>query len=143
VVRPPEGAFVLDNSISMSWFLGDESEEYAGQVLVALRTVRARVPCLWPYEVANGLAVSERRGRLTPAELERALTDLAALPIEVEATSHERARVAVLVLARQERLTAYDAAYLDLAMREGLPIATLDQEILDAAVHVGVARFEP
>ena len=105
-MRQPEAGFVLDNSISMSWCLGDESEEYAERVLLALRASRARVPCLWRYEVANGLAMSERRGRLTPAGIQRALADLAALPIEVEAASHERAMGEVLALAPQERLTA-------------------------------------
>lgn len=101
---PP--AFVLDNSISLSWCLGDESEEYPTRVLLALRTTRARVPSLWPYEMANGLAVSERRNRLIPAGLQRALADLAALPIEVDPASHERGMGEVLALARQERLTA-------------------------------------
>jgi predicted nucleic acid-binding protein len=143
VVTEPQAAFVLDNSISLSWCLGDESDEYPTRVLLALRTTRARVPSLWPYEVANGLAVSERRNRLTPAGLQRALADLAALPIEVDPASHERGMGEVLALARQERLTAYDAAYLELAMREGLPIATLDQEIRAAAGRLGVELFDP
>jgi predicted nucleic acid-binding protein len=134
---------VVDNSISLSWCLGDESDVYAAAVLQALGAHTARVPCLWPYEVANGLWMSERRGRITPAEIGRALADLAALPIMVDAVGHSRALVEVLALSRQEGLTAYDAAYLELAMREGLPLATLDQQLREAAARVGVPEFTP
>jgi predicted nucleic acid-binding protein len=134
---------VVDHSISLSWCLGDESDAYAAAVLQALGTQAARVPCLWPYEVANGLWMSERRGRITPAEIGRALADLAALPIAVDATGYGRAFAEVLALARQEGLTAYDAAYLELAMREGLPLATLDQQLRVAAARVGVPEFQP
>jgi len=135
--------FVVDSSITMSWCLGDESDAYAAAALVALGTHVGRVPCLWPFEVANGLWMSERRGRITPAQIGRALADLGALPIEVDAGGYSRALSTVLSLSRQERLTAYDAAYLELAMREGLPIATLDQQLRDAAARVGVAAFQP
>jgi predicted nucleic acid-binding protein len=134
---------VVDNSVSLSWCLGDESDAYAAGVLQALATNAARVPCLWPYEVANGLWMSERRGRITAAEISRALADLAALPIIVDAVGHTRALTEVLALSRREGLTAYDAAYLELAMREGLPLATLDQQLREAAARLGVPEFQP
>jgi predicted nucleic acid-binding protein len=134
---------VIDSSLTLSWCLGDESDGYAEAVLEALQTRTARVPCLWPFEVANGLWVNERRGRITLAEIQRALADLEALPIEVEATGYERAPRDVLALARQEGLTVYDAAYLELAMREGIPLATLDNALREAARRVGVPLFEP
>jgi len=134
---------VVDNSVSLSWCLGDESDVYAAAVLQALATSTARVPCLWPYEMANGLAMSERRGRITAAEIGRALADLAALPITVDAVGHSRALTEVLALSRREGLTAYDAAYFELAMREGLPLATLDHQLREAAARLGVPEFQP
>ena len=135
--------FVVDSSVSLSWCLGDESEEYAEAVLRAMQSHTALVPVLWPFEVANGLWMSERRGRMTVAETQRALTDLAALSIQIEGGGYTRARGQVLALARQEGLTCYDAAYLELAMREGLPLATLDGQLRDAAGRVGVPPFAP
>jgi predicted nucleic acid-binding protein len=134
---------VVDSSVTMSWCLGDETDEYAAATLQALRTHTARVPCLWPFEVANGLWMAERRGRITLAEIQRALADVSALPIEVDGTGFGRAFQEVLGLARQEGLTAYDAAYLELAMREALPLATLDEPLRNAAVRVGVREFQP
>ena len=87
--------------------------------------------------------MAERRGRIQPAEIPRVLALLAPLPIQVQAAAHERARQEVLALARSEGLTCYDAAYLELAMREGLPLATLDGQLRDAAVRVGVPLFAP
>jgi predicted nucleic acid-binding protein len=132
---------VVDSSVSLSWCLGDETEEYAEAVLRAMGSHTAHVPVLWPFEVANGLWMSERRGRITAADTQRALADLAALPIEIEGYGHTRARGEVLALARQEGLTCYDAAYLELAMRQGLPLATLDGQLRDAAGRVGVPLF--
>jgi predicted nucleic acid-binding protein len=99
---------VLDSSITLSWCLSDENSEYAEAVLQALRHQTARVPCLWPFEVANGLWVNERRGRITVAEIQRAIADLAALSISVDTASHGRAPREILALARQEGLTVYD-----------------------------------
>src|SRR5205807_6932673 len=95
---------------------------YALAALRALDDGEAVVPPLWPYEVANGLMMGERRGRIAPPDTRRILSLLELLPIRVAAAIHERARREVLELARQDGLTAYDAAYLDLALREGLPI---------------------
>lgn len=136
--------FVSDSSLTMAWYLEDEHEEYADAVHVALiGGVEAVVPPLWPYEVANGLRMAERRGRITPEETHRALALLEPLPIHVETTAHERARREVLDLARREGLTCYDAAYLELAIRHGLPLATLDEQLKEAAARVGVPEFRP
>jgi predicted nucleic acid-binding protein len=135
--------FVVDSSVAICWGLADETSPYADAVLQALQTHTARVPSLWPFEVANGLLMGERRGRLALADTQRVLADLAALPIDVELVTAERAAREVLDLARGERLTVYDAAYLELAMREGLPLATLDTQLKVAAAHVGVPEFDP
>jgi predicted nucleic acid-binding protein len=134
---------VLDSSLTMAWYLEDEESKYADAVLDALPRREAVVPPLWPYEVANGLWIAERRGRTTATHIQRALALLQPLPIRVDLTSHERARGQVLTLARQEGLTCYDAAYLDLAMRDGLPLATLDRQLREAAARLGVPEFQP
>jgi predicted nucleic acid-binding protein len=135
---------VVDSSLTMAWYLEDEQDAYADAVLAALIAgAEAVVPPLWPYEVANGLRMAERRNRLQAADIPRVLALLAPLPIQIQTTAHERARAEVLVLARQEGRTAYDAAYLELAMREGLPIATLDRQLREAAGRVGVPEFRP
>lgn len=128
----------------MAWYLEDEQDAYADATHVALiNGAEALVPPLWPYEVANGFRMAERRGRIEALEVPRVLGLLAPLPIRVQAAAYERAQREVLALARQEGLTCYDAAYLELAMREALPIATLDQQLRDAAARVGVPEFQP
>jgi predicted nucleic acid-binding protein len=135
--------FVLDNSLTLSWYFEDERGPYSVATLRALDDGEAIVPPLWPYEVASGLLVGERRGRITPADTGRILGLLAVLPIRIDTSGHERARREVLELARREGLTSYDAAYLELALREGLPLATLDQRLKEAAGRVGVPEFQP
>jgi predicted nucleic acid-binding protein len=135
---------VTDSSLTLSWYLEDEESDYADAAHAALTSgAEALVPPLWPYEVANGLRMAERRGRLQAADIPRVLALLAPLPIEVETTGYERARQEVLDLARREGLTVYDAAYLELAMREGRVLATLDDDLRDAARRVGVPLFAP
>jgi predicted nucleic acid-binding protein len=137
----PLTEFVLDNSVTLAWYFKDEINDYANAVRDGMAQTRAVVPSLWPLEVANALIMGERRKRSTPAQAATWLGFLAALPIVVDDETHARAWSDTLSLARAQNLTAYDAAYLELAMRRGLPLATLDKELKVAAMAVGVAIF--
>lgn len=131
--------FVLDCSLTMSWCFEDETSPYSERVLEALIEQEALVPPLWPLEVSNVLAIAERKNRLLPAQSLRFIELLQSLPISIELET--RPIVEILALARELRLSAYDASYLDLALRTGLPLATLDKGLLAAAARFGVARF--
>jgi predicted nucleic acid-binding protein len=132
-------AFVLDSSITLSWFFDDEQSEAADQLLDRLATEEAAVPALWYFEIANGLAIGERRQRTTPARITEFVAQLESLAIFPDEESWLRALGPVLNLARMERLSAYDAAYLELAMRLGVPLATKDLALAAAAGRNGVA----
>ncbi|MBA2849041.1 type II toxin-antitoxin system VapC family toxin [Thermosulfuriphilus ammonigenes] len=133
--------FVLDASVTVAWALEDEGDLYSEKVLDALGEGRAWVPSIWPLEVANALLMAERRRRLTRAEVENFLSLLQELPIQVEGDTILRVWGEILLLAREEGLSVYDAAYLNLAMRLGLPLATLDQALQKAARNCGVEVF--
>lgn len=130
--------FVVDASLALAWHFEDEVSEYADRVLERLREDRAVVPSIWPLEVANGLLVAERRGRLSHARLARAVELFQELPIFVFEVGAQVALGSVLELGRVHGLSAYDAAYLELAMREGLPLATQDDALRLAAERAGV-----
>jgi predicted nucleic acid-binding protein len=134
-------AFVLDCSVAMSWFFEDEISSAGQEAFQALRDSEALVPAIWPFEIGNSLAVAERRRRCTPADSASFLRLLSSLPIRVEAAPTGRAMDTVLSVARESGLSAYDAAYLDLAMREGLPLSTHDKRLRDASQRLGVAPF--
>jgi predicted nucleic acid-binding protein len=132
--------FVLDASVTLAWCFPDESTAYTEGVLDLLATgTEATAPALWPFEVANALLVAERRKRITTAQVAAVLQRITSLPISVDPIRMDRAFGQILSSARDEKLTAYDAAYLELAMREGLPLATLDDELRQAARSAGVA----
>lgn len=133
--------FVLDNSVVMAWYFEDEANAYTSAILESLAEGEALVPAIWPLEVANVLLVGERRGRSTEARTSRFIALLEALPIRVDAATSQRALSGILTLAREQRLSAYDAAYLDLAMREGVSLATQDQGLRRAAEKCGVEVF--
>ena len=139
--RLKEG-FVLDCSIVMAWYFVDERDAYADLVARKLPDRMAFVPMNWPLEVANTLVVGERRKRSTQAQAARMIAYLAAMPISVDDETNVQAWTTTLDLARQRSLTAYDAAYLELAMRRGLPIATLDDQLKAAATAAGVPLYE-
>ena len=124
--------FVVDNSVVMTWCFQDEEHPYAEGVLDHLAASSALVPALWPLEVVNVLLVAERNGRLSEADSLRFITLLNQLPISVDRSWTERSMKDVLTIGRTHNLSSYDAAYLELAMRRGMPIATLDQNILAA-----------
>ena len=134
--------FVLDASVALTWHFEDETSEYAERVLDKLETDEAIVPALWPLEMANGLIIGERRGRLSPAKLARAVELSLDLPVSVDETPTPLALGSVLDLARSQGLSAYDAAYLELAMRQGIPLATQDEGLRAAAERVGVPLAE-
>jgi predicted nucleic acid-binding protein len=129
--------FVLDNSVVMAWALGEESP-VADRVMDLLGEGEARVPGVWPLEFANALVAAERRKRLTEADTVRVREIVSALPIHVVPETPDRVLTAILGLARAQALSVYDASYLDLAMREGLPLATLDGRLWDAARRCSV-----
>jgi predicted nucleic acid-binding protein len=140
--RKLEVEFVLDNSIVMAWSFEDETDEYADAVLDRLAKARAVVPALWPLEVANALLMGERRKRSTEAETINWTGILASLPIVIDGETNAHARSGTLSLARGHNLTAYDAAYLELAIRRSLPTATIDRKLKTAAEAVGVAIYQ-
>ncbi len=131
--------FVLDASVTLAWCFADESTDDTEQILDMLSSgSNAVVPAIWPVEVANALLVAERRKRITLAQVTSLLGRIGLLPILVEPTLTERTFVAVLNSARREQLSAYDGSYLELAMREGLPLATMDQSLKRSAKNSGV-----
>jgi predicted nucleic acid-binding protein len=135
--------FVVDNSVVMSWCFTDEENDYADSVLTALETMTAAVPAIWPLEVANVLLVAERRKRLATSDSIRFLELLRELPIEVIQEAPQRMTSEIMLLAREQQLSSYDASYLDLATRKGLPLASADTRLRKAAEHSGVALFVP
>lgn len=125
--------FVVDNSVVMAWCFEDESSNYADQVLERLALSQGFVPAIWPLEVCNVLLVAEKKNRIGEADSIRFMELLNQLPIIVEQESPERMTREIFALARTHNVSSYDASYLDLAMRKGLPIATLDKSLSDAA----------
>jgi predicted nucleic acid-binding protein len=134
--------FVLDCSVTMAWCFEDEADPRAQSTLAAMIAQEALVPGHWPLEVANVLAIAERRKRIAAAQIARFLEILASLPIVVDDQTANKAFGDVLALARTHRLTAYDAAYLELALRTGRPLASLDALLNKTAVELGIAMFE-
>ena len=138
--RPPEG-LVIDCSIVMAWYFADESDTYADLVARELPGQVAFVPTLWPLEVANVLLIGERRKRSTQAQAATFLQSLEAMPITADDETNLHAWNATMNLARAHNLSAYDAAYLELAMRRNLPLATRDSKLKTAALAVGVTLY--
>jgi predicted nucleic acid-binding protein len=132
-------AFVPDASVCLAWCFEDEASEWTDSLLNRLRLgEEALVPAHWPMEVANALLMAVRHARLTEEKCSRYLDDLRALPIHVDTASTTHAFDRSLVLARQHKLTIYDAAYLEIAVRVDLPLATLDGDLRKAAIAEGV-----
>jgi predicted nucleic acid-binding protein len=130
--------FVADCSVTMAWCFENQSDDFTRSVLTRLEEDEALVPAVWPLEIANAVVVAERRKKLSRAEAERFIAVLSALPIVVAEDTHLRALAEILALAREQHLSAYDAAYLELALREGLPLATRDEALRNAALRTGV-----
>jgi predicted nucleic acid-binding protein len=133
--------FVVDSSVVMSWCFKDETNNYADTVLDRLTKSAAVVPSIWPLEVVNVLLAAERQKRLSESDSIRFLTLLSQLPIVVEYERPEMMKE-LLALARSNNLSSYDASYLDLAMRKGFSIATLDNRLIEAARRIDVPVLE-
>jgi predicted nucleic acid-binding protein len=136
--------FVLDASVALMWLLPESNpagQAYATAVLSALSEADAVAPALWALEIANVVAKVEAKGILNEAETQRYLTLLGRLNIGTDHVTATHAWGATLHLARRYRLSAYDAAYLELALRNGLPLASLDAALIKAAEAAGVHRF--
>jgi predicted nucleic acid-binding protein len=130
--------FVLDASIALAWCFRDEADEAADRILDRLEGEDAVVPSIWPLEVANGLRTAERHGRLEPADTRHHREVLMALPVAVEPVGLGEALGDIADLARLLDLTAYDAAYVALAARRGIPLATADERLRRASAQAGV-----
>lgn len=136
--------FVLDNSVVMHWYFGDGSEadlEYATRVLDSMKTAEALVPGVWGLEVANVLARAESKGITTEARSEAFVGMLNRMDISTDGATATQALAGILQVARRYNLSSYDASYLELAMRQDLPLATLDEDLLRAAKRAGVKQF--
>jgi predicted nucleic acid-binding protein len=130
--------FVVDAAVTLAWCFADEASELADRVLDRLERDEALAPAIWPLEVANGLRTAEGRGRLDLADVAHVRDLLTALPVQVESVPLDTALGEVAELARQLDLTAYDAAYLALAARRGLALATVDDRLKRACELAGV-----
>jgi predicted nucleic acid-binding protein len=128
--------FVVDTSVTMAWCFEDESSDHTEAVLERLKQDEAVVPTVWELEVTNVLLVAERRKRISEAQATRFLNLLVQLPIRVDGSPTDL--TAVLAAGRRHRLSAYDAAYLVLAERLGIPVATLDGKLSAACRDAGV-----
>lgn len=122
--------FVLDASVPACWALQDEEDPRADKAFARIKTDEAVVPSLWWFEIRNILVVNERRKRITQSDTGVFLRDLAALRVRVDWEPQESV---VLRLARNHHLSVYDASYLELALREAIPLATLDAQLTAAA----------
>jgi len=129
---------VLDTSVVLTWFFPDETDSIKGESQKYVMQYGAIVPALWYYEVANGLLMAVRRNRIVPADGKMALGLLEKLSIECDSINPVAAWQAVLNVANTHALSAYDASFLELAMRRSLPLATLDKALLKAANSEGV-----
>ena len=136
--------YVLDNSVAMRWLLSSPKkidQNYAEKVLHSLSETEAIVPNLWHLEATNVLRSAEKRGELEPGEVECFIAQLESLPIHVDPLTAQQAFSRTLGLSRAYQLSSYDAAYLELAMREGLPLATLDRDLIKAARKADVTLY--
>ena len=128
----------MDASIALAWCLEDEHAELAERALERVTSEGAVAPAHWPLEVANGLLAAERRGRLDRADTDRAQRLLVELDIEVVPVELATAAGLALDTARTLGLSAYDAAYLELAQFKGMALATLDADLSRACIDAGV-----
>ena len=130
--------FILDCSVAMAWLFFDEGNDSTDALRKELVTEHAVVPALWPIEVGNALLAATWRGRISEEDWPRIRYDLKELPIEIDTDSCARVLDRVLPVAKDYKLSVYDATYLELAMRLSLPLATLDRQLAAAARGAGI-----
>ena len=130
---------VIDASVAIGWTFKNEYTPFLRKMERQVAEQGAVVPALWHLEVANVLLQGEKRGRISPADCTAQLNSFRSLPIAVDHETLARAWADTLALERTHRLTVYDAAYLELAARRGLPLASLDEDLTAAAKKIGVA----
>jgi predicted nucleic acid-binding protein len=136
-------AFVIDASATLPWCFADEATPATNHLLTRLRTGdEAIVPPHWPLEVVNALLIAIRRDRIPVKDAQQFLDDLEVLPIQIDTADRNSLRKRIFPLAKQSGLTAYDAAYLELAVRKSLPLATLDGQLREAAREAHAALIE-
>ena len=134
-------SFVIDASIVLAYMLPDENDPIAASAMNAMAKTKPLAPLHWPIEIANGLLMAQRRRRITPAIRANALADVALLPVTLDDLTIEMVWSRTSDIALRCNLSIYDAAYLELAMRKRLPLATLDDNLMKAADAEGVAIF--
>jgi predicted nucleic acid-binding protein len=131
-------SFVVDNSVALAWCFEDEHTQPVMDLLDRVAETGAFAPSLWPLEALNGLLMAERRKRVDARRRHRLAGFLRALPITLDTETADQAWTATVRLAERHRLSVYDAAYLELAQRRKLPLATLDQDLIKAAKALGM-----
>lgn len=129
-------AFVVDNSVVVGWMLPAQATAYTRRILERVRREQIIVPSLWPIELANVMIVRKRRGAMTAAQIHGALRRIQQLKVAVD--SEPIAPESLFAIGERHGLTAYDAAYLELAQRRGIPLATADNGLQRAARAAGV-----
>jgi predicted nucleic acid-binding protein len=131
--------FVVDCSLVMTWCFDDEINDYSDTILEKLNDSKAVVPTIWALEVANVLLLSQRRKRITSVKSASFIDTLSRLPIFIDESTTSRAMHSIFVLANELNLTVYDAAYLELAIREKIPLFTMDKGLIAAAEKMNIS----
>lgn len=134
-------SLVIDSSVALAWCFEDEQSPETSAIEQQVVEYGAIAPVLWPLEIANGLRTAMRRNRITRTIRDAALEKLGNYPIRLDRQTDEHAWTGILRLSDKHDLTPYDGAYLELAIRSNLPLATLDRELLRAALSEGISVF--
>lgn len=132
---------VIDASVALAWGFPDEASAFADRVLMALEGQTIVVPSLWAIEIANAILVAERRKRIRQPEIRRFVELLGDLTVVMDSQTVTESVGNILPLGREYGLSAYDAAYLDVAMRHGAPLATLDGDLQKVGRKAGIDIF--
>jgi predicted nucleic acid-binding protein len=136
--------FVVDASVALCWYFEDQATAYTEAVFECLaKGDQACVPVVWPLEMVNALVIAWRQKSITSVQLHHFITDLKDLPIEIFSHGSDRAYSSIFALSCRYQLSSYDAAYLDLALSEALPIASADKNLRAAARRAKVELFDP